>query len=191
MRTAASQPRDLLDHLLDPTRHDHSNRSPTFHPRVLLGDPDPDLTGQRIVGANHTANAVLQGSHQPAPIGVVLGIGTENHAQIQLQPDGKPADLHITFLEDVEQTHLNLGAQVRKLVHAEDAAMASGHQSEVKNVLTGEMLPLGVLDQVDLADQIGNRHVRCGQLLVVAVLPPDPLHRTPVSLCRHPLTGEL
>ena len=38
----------------------------------------------------------------------------------------------------------------------------------------GEITPLGVLDHVDLADQVGDRHVGGGELLVVAVLAADP-----------------
>ena len=48
--------------------------------------------------------------------------------------------------------------------------------------LVGQVAPLGVLHEVDLADQVGDRHVRRRELFVVAVAAVDPLDLRVVAL---------
>ena len=63
-----------------------------------------------------------------------------------------------------------LGDEVGQLVHAEDAAIGcagSGRSACVSSL--DEVAALGVLDHVDLADQVGDRDVGRGQLLVIAL----------------------
>jgi len=38
-------------------------------------------------------------------------------------------DLHIAFLHDVEQRHLDLAGQIRQLIHRKDAAIRARQQS--------------------------------------------------------------
>ena len=48
--------------------------------------------------------------------------------------------------------------------------------------LAREIPPLGVLDHIDLADQVGDRDIRRGQLFVIAIVAADPFDRCVVSL---------
>jgi len=63
--------------------------------------------------------------------GVILGVGRENHQDIQRQSNRKAFDLDVTFLHDVEKTDLNLGGQVRKFIHGEDSPVSSGQQAKM------------------------------------------------------------
>ena len=56
--------------------------------------------------------------------------------------------------------------------------------------LVGQVSALGVLHEVDLADQVGDRHVRRGELFVVAVAAVHPLDLRVVALLGDdPLAG--
>ena len=52
--------------------------------------------------------------------------------------------------------------------------LARGDQAEVHGQFAGEVAPLGVLDHVDLADEVGDGHVGGGQLLPIAGVAADP-----------------
>src|SRR5262245_49201612 len=117
------------------------------------------------MGTDHRADAVFQGSDDPAAVRIVLGVGAEYHRQIEIQPHGKSADLHVALLQHVEQPHLDLGAQIGQFVHAEDPAVAPRNQPEVQHVFAGQVSSLGVLDEVNFADQVGDGDVGRGQLL--------------------------
>ena len=70
-------------------------------------------------------------------------------------------------------------------------AVGARDQAEVHRQLAGEVAPLGVLDHVDLADQVGDRHVGRGELLVVARLAADPVDRRVVALRGDQVAGVL
>ena len=67
------------------------------------------------------ADAVLQRRHDPAAVGVVLGVGAEDQAHVQVQPDRIAADLHVALFQHVEQADLNARREVRQLVDRENA----------------------------------------------------------------------
>jgi hypothetical protein len=48
------------------------------------------------------ANSVLQRCDDPTSIGVILGIGREDHAEVEVEPDRIASDLDIAFFEDVD-----------------------------------------------------------------------------------------
>ena len=121
------------------------------------------------------ADAVLERRDDPAAVGVVLGVGREDQADVEVEADRVAADLDVAFFQDVEQADLDVGGEVGQLVDGEDAAVGARDQAEVHRRFVGEVAALGVLDQVDLADQVGDGHVGRGELLVVAVVAVDPL----------------
>ena len=70
---------------------------------------DLDLVGALlgIVGANLRAESVLERSDDPAPVGVVLGVGRGDQHHVERQPDGEAPDLDVPLLEHVEQGDLD------------------------------------------------------------------------------------
>ena len=78
-------------------------------------------------------------------------------------------------------TWIRLG-EVRQFVDTEDAAVAARDQAVMDGQLVGQVAPLGDLDRVHLADQIGDRDVGGGQFLAVALLPPDPAEERAIAL---------
>ena len=79
-------------------------------------------------------------------------------------------DLDVAFLQDVEQADLDLAGEIGQLVDGEDAAVGARQQAVVHRQLVGE-LQAGArrLDRIDVADHVGDRHVRRRQLLDVAL----------------------
>ena len=71
------------------------------------------------MGANDAADAVLQRRDDPPAIGVILGIGAEDQADIQIQTNGIAANLHIALFQHIEQPHLNPRRQIRQLIDRE------------------------------------------------------------------------
>jgi len=51
----------------------------------------------------------------------------------------------------------------------------------MNGLFIGEIAPLGHLDRIDLADQVGDRHVRRGEFFAVAEIALDPLQRQRVA----------
>ena len=96
-------------------------------------------------------------------------------------------DLDVAFLKDVEEADLNLSRQVRQLVDREDAPVRPRQQAVVHRRLIGE-LQAGPrrLDWIEIADHVGDRHVRGCQLLDVAGIPSQPADGEAVALLPHP-----
>ncbi len=84
-----------------------------------MRDPLVDRLG--IVRANDRADAVLQRRDDPAAVGVILGVGAEDQADVQVQANRIAANLHVALFEHVEQADLNARGQVRQFVDGEDA----------------------------------------------------------------------
>jgi hypothetical protein len=95
----------------------------------------------------------------------------------------------MSLLEHVEQADLDLRGQIGQLVHAEDAAIAPRDQAKVHGQLARQIPPLGVLDHVDLADQVRDRHVRRGELFVITSFGADPLDRRVVAVLGDQVLG--
>jgi hypothetical protein len=151
---------------LAPSRCAAARRSP--------GDGDSLSGGLRIVRADDRADAVLQRRDDPAAVGVILRIGAEDQADVQIQPDRIAANLHVALLQHVEQSHLNARRQIRQLVDGENPAIAARDQPVVHRRFIRQVSALGMFHQIDLADQIGDGHIRRGQLFVVAVVAMHP-----------------
>ena len=137
-----------------------------------------DLVGEleRVVGAHLGAEAVLERGDDPPAVGVVLRVGAGHQQHVQRQPQRVAADLDVALLHHVEQRHLDALGEVGQLVDRHDAAVRARHQAVVDGLRVAERAALGDLDRVDVADQVGDRGVRGGQLLgvaLVAVAPGD------------------
>ena len=146
-----------------------------IEPRLLRGDVHRVLAGGRIVRADLRADAIFQRRDDLAARRVVLRIGREDHQQVERQADGIALNLDVAFLKDVEQADLNLAGEIGQLVDAEDAAVGARQQTVVNRELVGELQPAARrLDRIDVAEHVGNRHVRRGELLDIARLARQP-----------------
>ena len=159
-RHADAHPRLLVDrragpgqagHLLDDFLHvswDADGHFVAVQPRVGVGDSDPQVASRRVVRPDHAADAVLQRRHDPAAVGVILGVGAEDDADVQVEPDRVPADLHVTLFKHVEQADLDARRQVRQFIdRAEDQA-----QVEFEPDREAADLDVALLQHVDQPD---------------------------------------
>ena len=139
-----------------------------------------------IVRADFRADAILERRDDLAARGVVLGIGREDHQEIQRQPNRVALDLHVAFLKDVEQSDLDLAGEVGQLVDGKDAAISPRQQAVVHRQLVGEIeAGLRRLDRIDVADHVGDGHVGRRQLFDEARLARQPRNRQAVAFARH------
>ncbi len=156
---------------------------------LLLDDGDLGLDIEWVVRADLAAEAILQRGDEPTAIGVVLGVGRGDQDDIERQPDLVTTDLHIAFFEHVEQTDLDALGEIGQLVHREDAAVGPRDEAVVQGEFVGQIAPLGDLDRVDLADEVGDRGVGRGQLLAESVIAVDPRDRRVVAVLGDQLAG--
>ena len=134
------------------------------------------------MGADLGSNPVLERSDYLAARGVVLRIGRERHHDVERQADRIALDLDVALLEDVEQTDLDLAGQVRQLVDGEDAAVGARQQAVVHRQIVGELQAAPRrLDRIDVADHVGDRHVRRRQLFHQPPRARQPGHRQAVA----------
>ena len=115
----------LLDHLAHVLRYVDLGCAP-LAPGFLGRDGHAFFDGLGIVGADFRADPVFERSDDFASCGVVLGISAEGKNDVQFQADGISLNLHIAFLHDVEERHLDLPGQIRKLVDSKDPAIGPG-----------------------------------------------------------------
>ncbi len=101
-------------------------------------------------------------------VGVVLRVGGGDQEHVEGQAHLVAADLHVAFLEHVQEPHLDAFGEVGQFVDGEDAAIDPRHETEVDGQFIVEIAALGHLDRVDLADQVRNRDVGGGELFGVA-----------------------
>ena len=174
LRMAARDMRELGDDLLHEAGDGDRDRHVVERHALLLGDGDLVVEGARVVGADLRAEAVLERRDDAAAVGVVLGVRGRDHEHVERQAQPVAADLHVALFDDVEQTDLDALGEVGQLVDREDAAVGARDQPVVDGQLVAEVAPLGDPDGVDLADQVGDRRVRGGELLRVALIGSEP-----------------
>ena len=127
-------------------------------------------------------DAILQRRDDLAARRVILGIGAEYQGQVERQPHRVALNLHVAFLHDVEQSDLNLAGQIRQLVDGENAAIGARQQPVMHGKFVAQLVPaFGRLDWIDVADQIGDGHVRSRQLLDVTLVRPEICNRSLIS----------
>ena len=123
------------------------------------------------MGVNLAADAVLEGRDDLAARGVVLRVGGEGQHQVERKTHGISFDLHVAFLHDVEEAHLDFPGQVGQLIDGEDAAIGARQEAVVDGELAREIVPAARrLDRIDVADHVGDGDIGSGQLLDVARL---------------------
>ena len=189
-RAAAGEladPRDDLGHELGDLEPDARGLE---DPGLLFDDRELGLEVLRVVRADPRPEAVLERRDDPAPVRVVLRVGRGHEQDVEREADLVAADLDVPLLEHVEQADLDALGEVRELVDGEDPPVRAGNEPVVDRELVGEVAALGHLDGVDLADQVGHRGVRRGQLLAVAFAPVHPGDRRVVAGLGDQVTGD-
>ncbi len=182
LRAAPRERRYLGHYLLHVRRH----RNPLVGVReahiLLLHYLDLLVERPGIVRAYLRPEPVLQRRNYPAAVGVVLRVRAGHQHHVQRQHDAVALYLDVTLLHQVEQAHLDALGQVGQLVYAEDAPVGARNQPVVDGQLIGQVAPLGDLDRIDLAYQVGHRDVRRRQLLGVAFVARHPLYGRAVAV---------
>src|SRR5438132_2887661 len=185
LRAAARQLRHLGNALLHEVWHYDREVAILERGALLLDDADLVIDIARVVRADLRPEGVLQRRDDAPAVRVVLGIGAGHHVDIDRQTQLESADLHVALLDQVEQADLDPLGKVGELVDREDSAVGARDQSVVDGELIGQVLALGDPNRVDLADQVGDRRVRRGQFLAVALGRSDPADGHPVALGGH------
>ncbi len=149
--------------------------------RLAVHDRQLGRHVERVVGADLRPEAILERRDQASSAGVVLGVRRGDEHHVEGQANLVAAHLHVAFLEGVEQADLDPLGEIGKLVDGEDPPVGARDEAVVQRQLVGEVAPLGDADRVDLADQVGDRGVRCRQLLAVALVAVHPADRRVVT----------
>ena len=149
---------------------------------LLPHDRDFGLDGLGVVSADLRAVAVFEGRDDATAVGVVLRVGAGDDEDVEGKADAEAANLNVALFHDVEQPHLDALSQVRQFVDTEDAAIGARDEAVVDGEFVGEVAALGDLDGVHFADQVGDRDVRGGELLAVAVVAGEPANRRLLAL---------
>ena len=89
--------------------------------------------------ANFGADAVFQRRDDFSARRVILRVRGEDQQHVQRQPHRIALNLHVAFLHDVEQAHLNFSRQVGQFVDGEDSAVRAGQQAVMNGQLVGKM----------------------------------------------------
>ena len=133
---------------------------------------------------------VLQRRDDRAAVGIVLGVRGEHELDVQREAQLEPADLHIAFLQDIEERHLDPRLQIGQFVDDEDAAVAARDEPEMDHPLVAVVeLQVGGLDGIAVADEVGHGGVRRGELLAVTLVAVQPFDRRFVAVLRDQLLG--
>ena len=128
---------------------------------------------------NHLAAAVVRGR-----------VGGEEHQDVDVEPHGIAADLHVAFFEDVEEPDLHQLVEFRQLVHGEDAAVHARDEPEVQRLFGRHAGSGGQPRGIDFADHVGELRAG-GQTLGVArfARPPGDRHLRLGQFRQHPPAG--
>ncbi len=180
--------RDLFHDLGDERRHlGGQRRTVAGEPRFLRGNRHAFGAAGGVVRANLGSDPVLQRRDDLAARGVVLGIRGERHQHVERQPDRVALNLDVAFLQDVEQSDLDLAGEIGQLVDGENAAVRPRQQPVVHRQFAREVQArLRRLDRIDIADHVGDRHVGRRQLFDVAGVASEPCDRRVIALGRDP-----
>src|SRR5438094_1472848 len=166
----ASGERDALDHLLHILRNVQLVASAPGA-CLLRSNRNAFVERSRIVRANFRTNAVFQRRNDLPTRGVVLRIGAEYKGNVKRQAHRISLNLHITFLHDVEQTHLNFAGEIGQLIDGKNASIGARQQPVVHRQFAAEFMPAACsFNGIDIADQIRNRDIGSRQLFYVAIL---------------------
>src|SRR6185369_2775721 len=176
--------RDLLDHFTNELRNDQSILNvEAIRPRLLARDLHREGQLFRIVRRDLGADAILQRRNDLSARGVVFRIGREHQHHVERQPHGITLNLHVAFLHDVEKTNLDFPRQIRELVDRKDSAVRTRQETVVnRQLIAQQVAALRGLDRIDVADDVGDGHVWCGEFLDEPRIAIDPRDGRVVSL---------
>jgi len=133
--------------------------------------------------ADLASDAVFERRDDLTARGVIFGVGREDQHEVEGQPDGIALNLHVAFLHDIEQAHLDFAGEVGQLIYGEDAAIGARQQAVVHRQLVGNVVPAARrFDGVDIADHVGDGDIRGGKLFHIALLAAQPGDGGPVRL---------
>ena len=117
------------------------------------------------------ADPVLEWCDDLAARRVVFGVGGEDQQHVQWQRHRIALNLHIAFLHDVEQGHLDLACEIGQFVDRKDSPVGARQQSVVHGELAGEVeSSTRGFNRIDIADQVRYSHIWSRQLFDVTVL---------------------
>ncbi len=133
------------------------------------------------MGADLGTEAVLERGDDASAVGVVLGVGRRHDEQVEVEPQHVATDLDIALLHHVEHGDLDALGEVGQLVDRDDAAVGARDETEVDRVGVAQATTLGHLHRVDVTDEVGDRRVRRGQLLGIALAAVAPRDRQVVT----------
>ena len=168
---STGEPRDLHDDLFHVVRDRHGVVFVEELAALLVHDVDLVGGGLRVVRPDLRAEAVAQRCNDAAAVRVVFRVRARDQEHVQRQTHTVPADLHVALLHDIEEPNLNALGQVGQLVDAENAAVGARDETVVYRQLVAQVAAFGDFDRVHLSNQVGNRAIRRGELLAVALLP--------------------
>ncbi len=175
---------DLLDQLADEVGDGERGFQPFApSPRLLSRDLDAELQVGRVVRHHLGADAVFEGRDDLAAGGVVLGVGREDEHHVEREADGVALNLHVALLHDVEEADLNFAREVGQLVDGEQAAVGARQQAVVDGQLVAQQVAAARgLDRVNVADDVGDRHVGRRQFFDEALVAAHPVDGRRVAL---------
>src|ERR1700722_6913348 len=107
-------------------------------PSLLRRNGDTFFYRCRVVSSNFRSYTILQGRDDLAARRVVLRIRTEYDGDIQRQTDWVSLNLHVAFLHNIEEAHLNFAGQIRQFVNGKDSTVSARQQSVVHSEFTRE-----------------------------------------------------
>ena len=111
-----------------------------LEPGFLPRDRHAVIERGRIVRADLAADAILERRDDLAARGVIFRVGGEYQHQVERQAHRVALNLHVAFLHDVEQAHLDLAGQIGQFVDGEDAAVGARQQAVVNGQLVRDIL---------------------------------------------------
>src|SRR5581483_8542072 len=137
-------------------------RSPGFLFRDL--DAERNLFG--IMRSDFGSDAIFQRRDDLAARRVVFRVRRKYQHYVERQSHRIALNLHVAFLHDVEEANLDFAGEIGQLVDREDTAIRARQKAVVNREFVAEQMPaLSRLDRIDVADDVGNGHVGCRELL--------------------------
>src|SRR6185437_12580582 len=125
--------------------------------------------------ANFRADTVFHWRNDFAARRVIFGIRGEDEQHVEGQAHGIALNLHVALLHDVEEAHLNFPGQIRQFVDGKKAAIGARQQTVVDRELVGKIAAaFGRANRVDVADDVGNGHVRRGEFFDITAIARKP-----------------
>src|ERR1700728_4216050 len=141
---------------------------------------------------NLRANAILQRRNNFSSCRVVLRIRAEDKCNIERQTNRISLNLHVALLHDGEQSHLDLPSQIGQYVDRKYPAIGARQQSVMNGQLARQFVSAtSRLNRIDVADQIGDGHVRRSKFFNIALIWREIRDRRSVSESRNFLAASL